>query len=80
MLVVTREAINALLQRVRAGVYASADDVLRSALRALEWAENDPAAKARLLRHAVEDGDLDAAQDQLIPADEVFRRARLRIP
>src|SRR5215212_7633430 len=79
VLVVAREAINPLLQRVRAGVYASAGDVLSSALCALEWAENDPAAKTRLLKHAIEAGDLDAEQDQLIPAEEVFTRARLRI-
>jgi len=76
VLVVTRNVRTALLRRVREGVYASADDVLSSALFALDWAENDPEAKAGLLKHAIEAGNLDAEQDQLIPAEEVFRQAR----
>ncbi|HET7462584.1 MAG TPA: hypothetical protein VFJ82_15125 [Longimicrobium sp.] len=77
VLVVTRETANAVHGLTRSGIYTNADDVVGTAMHALEWAENDPEGKRRLLQFALEAG-LDDEAGRTIPADVVFARARER--
>ena len=67
------------MKRVRAGVYNSPDEVVGSAMHAIEWAENDPVGKARLLKFAIEAGVADSEAGRLIPAEVVFARIRDRL-
>jgi len=78
VLVVTRDVANAVLTRAGGGVYASPDEVIETALHALEWAENDPEGERRLLRFALQAGLADSQAGRLIPAEVVFARARER--
>ncbi|HEU4559427.1 MAG TPA: hypothetical protein VFS20_16330 [Longimicrobium sp.] len=79
VLVVDREPASRLLERVRSGLYNSTGDAFSSAVFALSWTENDPRGKLALLRHAVEEADAgDADGGELIPAEDVFQRARER--
>jgi len=75
---VSPEIEAAVLERVRAGVYRSADEVLRAALHILGWAEGHPEGKRELLRHAVKAGADDAERGDLIEGDEIMRRMRER--
>jgi hypothetical protein len=77
-LVVTRDVSNAVHARTRNGVYTSPDEVVECALHALEWAENDPEGKRRLLRFALLAGVADEESGKLIPAEVVFARLRER--
>jgi antitoxin ParD1/3/4 len=60
------------------GIYTSPDEVVGSAMHALEFAENDPEGKRRLLRYALSLGIADAEAGRLIPAEVVFARIRDR--
>jgi len=77
-LVVTREVARAVLAHVASGVYDSPDEVVGTALHALQWAENDPEGQRHLLRLALQAGDGDSEARRLIPAEAVFARARER--
>lgn len=79
VLVVSRESAAEMLERVRAGLYSSTDDVFSSAIFALGWTENHPLGRVALLKHAVRDGSEDADIGRGIPAEEVFQRARERM-
>lgn len=79
VLVVSRESAAEMLERVRAGLYSSTDDVFSSAIFALGWTENHPLGRVELLKHAVRKGSEDADAGRVIPAEEVFRRARERL-
>ena len=59
--------------RVKSGAYASASEVLRAAVRALDREE---AALTEWLRGKVEEAFADPSPD--VPADEVFARLRER--
>lgn len=72
MLVVTREVTNAVVARTREGMFHDPDDVIGSALLALQWAENDPEGKRRLLRFALLAGVAAEESGQLIPAEVVL--------
>jgi putative addiction module CopG family antidote len=71
---------SAVRQRVESGVYHSADEVLRMAIHALAWAEQDPAGKLHLLRAAIRAGVDEAERGDLIPGDEVFGPKRKPSP
>ena len=60
------------------GIYTSPDEVVGSAMHALEFAENDPEGKRRLLRYALALGVADSEAGRLIPAEVVFARRRDR--
>jgi hypothetical protein len=64
--------------RTANGFYTSPDEVVGSAIHALEWAENDPEGKRRLLRYALSLGVADSDAGRLIPAKLVFARLRDR--
>jgi Arc/MetJ-type ribon-helix-helix transcriptional regulator len=78
VLVVTREVANAVLEHAASGAYNSPDEVVGTALHALQWAENNPEGQRHLLRLALQAGDADSEAGRLIPADAVFARARER--
>lgn len=67
-------------ERVASGVYHSADEVLRMAMHALAWAEQDPRAKLHILRAAIQAGLDEADRGELIPGDEVFGQKRKPAP
>jgi putative addiction module CopG family antidote len=68
-----------VLERVRSGVYPSAEEVLELALRLLVWAEGDPAGKRQILRLAIQAGIEDSEAGNVVPGDEVARRMRKRV-
>lgn len=76
VLVVSRTVADDVLNRVRAGHYHSADEVVGTAMHALRWAEDDPIGKSQLLKFAIAAGVVDADEGRLIPADVVFQRVR----
>jgi antitoxin ParD1/3/4 len=78
VLVVTRGVADAVLKRVRVGAYNSPDEVVGTALYAIEWAENDKVGKSQLLKFALAAGLADADAGRLIPAEVVFARMRDR--
>lgn len=62
--------------QVQQGRYASASEVIRDGLRALEEREQLRAAKLESMRAAIQEG-IDSGPG--IPADEVFAELRARI-
>jgi Arc/MetJ-type ribon-helix-helix transcriptional regulator len=78
VLIVTREVANAVLEHAASGVYNSPDEVIGTALHALQWAENDPEGKRRLLRLALQAEKGGSEAGRLIPAEVVFALARER--
>ena len=78
VLVVGEDVAAMVHTRTENGFYTSPDEVVGSAMHALEFAENDPAGKRRLLRYALERGVADAEAGRLIPAEVVFARLRDR--
>ena len=69
----------AVLERVRSGVYRDSDEVLTLALQLLEWGESDPVGKRQLLRFAIAAGDADAEAGRIISGEEVAREMRARV-
>jgi len=67
-----------ILERVRSGIYRSADEALWLAVHLLVWAEGDPAGKLQLLRLATQAGIDDSEAGDVIRGDEVARRMRER--
>ena len=78
VLVVGRDAAAMVHTRTVNGFYTSPDEVVGSAMHALEFAENDPEGKRRLLRYAIGLGVADAKAGRLIPAEVVLDRLRDR--
>ena len=75
---VSPEIEAAVLERVRAGRYRSAEEVLRAAIHILEWAERHPEGKRELLRHAVKAGADDAERGDVVPGEEIIRGMKER--
>ncbi|HEU4558704.1 MAG TPA: hypothetical protein VFS20_12680 [Longimicrobium sp.] len=78
VLVVGRDVAGMVHTRTGNGIYTSPDEVVGSAMHALEFAENDAEGKRRLLRYALSLGVADAEAGRLIPAEVVFARLRER--
>lgn len=78
VLVVSREAADAVLKRVHSGFYNSPDEVVATAMHAIEWAENDPLGKSQLLKYALAEGIADDAGRD-IPAHVIFSLMRDRL-
>jgi predicted transcriptional regulator len=78
MIRVPPEVEAAVLERVRSGVYHTADQVLTLAIQMLTWAENDPAAKRQLLKFALAAGIADADAGRTISGEEVIEEMRAR--
>jgi Arc/MetJ-type ribon-helix-helix transcriptional regulator len=78
VLVVGQDVASMVHTRTGNGIYTSPDEVVGSAMHALEFAENDPEGKRRLLRYALALAVADSEAGRLIPADVVFARIRDR--
>lgn len=78
VLVVGQDVAAMVHERTEDGIYTSPDEVVGSAMHALDWAEKDPEGKRRLLRYALTLGVADAEAGRLIPAEVVFARLRNR--
>ena len=63
--------------KIRAGQYANASEVLRAGLRALEQEENEDRAKLETLRAAIKAGEDSGVADGDV-IDEVRKRIRRR--
>jgi antitoxin ParD1/3/4 len=68
----------AIRRRVASGQYASPDEVVRAALRALDRDEEEKARKLAALDAAIERGIADADAGRVHPADEVFTELRTK--
>ena len=83
---VSLEYEEAVLERVRSGLYASTDGVLTWALMLLEWAESDPVGKRQLQRLAAIAaglGDSEAESDRIVFGEREATRTpgpRRRLP
>lgn len=66
----------AIRRRIASGRYASPDEVMRAALRALERDEEDKARKLAALDAPIERGIADADAGRVLPLDEAFARVR----
>ncbi|HEU4561773.1 MAG TPA: hypothetical protein VFS20_28370 [Longimicrobium sp.] len=78
VLVVGRDVAEMVHTRTGNGFYTSPDEVVGSAMHALEFAENDPEGKRRLLRYALALAVADSEAGRTIPAEVVFARIRDR--
>jgi antitoxin ParD1/3/4 len=68
----------AIRRRVTSGRYASQEDVIRAALRALERDEEEKARKLAVLDAAIERGIADAEAGRVHPAEDVFAELRAK--
>lgn len=66
----------AIRRRVASGRYASPEEVMRAALRALDRDEEEEARKLAALDAAIERGIVDAAAGRVHPAEDVFAELR----
>jgi Arc/MetJ-type ribon-helix-helix transcriptional regulator len=78
VIVVGQDVAAMVHTRTGNGIYTSPDEVVGSAMHALEFAENDPEGKRRLIRYALALGLADSEAGRLIPAEVVFARIRNR--
>ncbi len=60
-----------VLSQVKSGRYENASEVIRAALRVLEWQERENEAKLKLLQTAIDEGDASG-----IAEGDVFARVR----
>lgn len=74
----TRELDRFVADKVAAGLYANASEVMRAALRHLEEADREYEAKLAALRAAIDEGDACDPVDD-IDGEEFFEQLRQRI-
>jgi hypothetical protein len=65
----------AVLERVRSGMYRSSEEVFTLALQLLEWAEGDPIGKRQLLRLAMDAGFDDSEAGRTVSGEDVAARS-----
>ncbi len=68
----------AIRRRVASGRYASQEEVMRAALRALDRDEEEKAHKLAVLDAAIERGIADAQAGRVHPAEDVFAELRAK--
>jgi len=61
---------------VASGQYASPDEVIRAAMRALDRDDQDEAIKLAAFDQAIERGLADAESGRVLPLDEAFAQVR----
>jgi antitoxin ParD1/3/4 len=69
-----------ITEKVESGEYASADDVMRDALRALSAAKQEHANRFEALRAKIQEGIDDLENGRHSPLEEVAARLRERRP
>lgn len=74
------EVERAIRERVESGQYPSADDVLRAAMQALDWAEAEYENRLEALRRDIDEGIADLERGDVVSQEEVtaWLEARLR--
>jgi antitoxin ParD1/3/4 len=78
----TPELERLVAAKVKSGLYGSSSEVIRAALRLLQTAEADQAARLEALRRDVRIGIAQADRDELVDGndvfDELFKRRALK--
>ena len=72
----TPELENFVIEKTRSGLYNSASEVMRQALRALMLVESQNSAQIARLNRDIEEGFLDLEQGRVTPGEIVFANLR----
>ena len=72
----TPELEDFVFQKTKSGLYNSASEVIRQALRALMLIENQNAAQIARLNRDIEEGLLDLEQGRVVPGNIALARLR----